>query len=41
MFPSLGISQHDIEFNTHTIIMLESLLGARFFGGLNDHFIRR
>jgi hypothetical protein len=33
MFPSPSILQHYDEFNTHTIITLEKLLGAGSFGG--------
>jgi hypothetical protein len=33
MFPSPNILQHYIEFNTHTITMLEKLLGVESFGG--------
>ncbi len=39
MFPSLGILQHYVEFNIHTIIMLEKLLGAGSFGGSIGHLV--
>jgi len=37
MFPSLGILQLYAKFDSCTIIMLENLFGARFFGGSIDH----
>jgi len=37
MFPSLDILQHYVEFNIHTIITLEKLLGAGSFGGSINH----
>jgi hypothetical protein len=37
VFPFPGILQHYIEFNIHTIITLEKLLGARSFGGFIGH----
>lgn len=30
MFPSLGIFQHYVEFNIHTIVIIEKLLGEIF-----------
>jgi hypothetical protein len=39
VFPSLGILQHYVEFDTHTIIMLEKLLGVGSFGGSIGHLI--
>jgi hypothetical protein len=40
MFPSLGILQHYTKFNTHTITMLEKLLGGGSFGGSINHLAR-
>ncbi len=37
MFPSLNILQHYVKFDTCTIITLEKLFGARFFGGSINH----
>ncbi len=37
VFPSLGILQLYAKFDSCTIIMLEKLFGARFFGGSIDH----
>jgi hypothetical protein len=37
VFPSLGILQHYVNFDTCIITMLEKLLGVRFFGGFIDH----
>jgi hypothetical protein len=37
MFPSPSILQHYIEFDIHTIITLEKLLGAGSFGGYINH----
>jgi hypothetical protein len=37
MFPSLGILQHYVEFDIHTIVMLEKLLGVGSFGGSTGH----
>jgi hypothetical protein len=37
LFPSLGILQHYVEFNIHTIVMLQKLFGARSFGGFINH----
>jgi hypothetical protein len=37
MFPSLGILQHYARFESHTIVMLEKLFGARSFGGFINH----
>jgi hypothetical protein len=39
MFPSLGIFQHYVEFNIHTITRLEKLLGAGSFGGYINHLV--
>ncbi len=41
MFPSLCILQDYIKFDTHTITMLEKLLGAQSFGGSISHLTRR
>jgi hypothetical protein len=40
MFPSPGILQHYIEFDTHTINMLEKLLGGIFLGISISHLAR-
>jgi hypothetical protein len=37
VFPSLGILQHYVEFDIHTIVMLEKLLGVGSFGGSTGH----
>jgi len=37
MFPSPGILQHYVKFNTRTLITLEKLLGVRSFGGSNGY----
>ncbi len=37
MFPFLGILQHYIEFNIHTIVTLEKLFGVGSFSGFIDH----
>jgi len=39
MFLSLCILQHYIEFDTHTIVSLEKLFDARFFGGSIGHLV--
>ncbi len=39
MFPSLSILQHYAEFNTCTIVTLQKLLGAGFFGGSVGHLV--
>jgi hypothetical protein len=41
MFPSLGILQHYVEFNIHTITRLEKLFGAGSFGGYISHLLCR
>jgi hypothetical protein len=41
LFPSLSILQHYVKFDTHTINMLEKLLGAKCFGGSIGHLIHR
>jgi len=40
MFPSLGILQHYVEFNIHTITTMEKLFGVGFFGGSICHLVR-
>jgi hypothetical protein len=37
VFPSQGILQDYVEFNTHTIIMLEKLIGVGSFSGSISH----
>jgi hypothetical protein len=37
MFPFLGILQHYIEFDIHTIATLEKLLGVESFNGYINH----
>ncbi len=37
MFPFLGILQHDIKFDTRTIVTLEKLLGVGSLGGSINH----
>jgi hypothetical protein len=39
MFPSLGILQHYVEFNTCTIVTLEKLFGVKSFGGYIGHLV--
>jgi hypothetical protein len=38
MFPFLVILHHYAEFDIHTIIILEKLLGVRSFGGFINHY---
>jgi hypothetical protein len=40
MFPSLGILQHYVEFDIHTIATLEKLLGVGPFNGSIGHLVR-
>jgi hypothetical protein len=40
MFPFPCILQHYVEFNIHTIAMLEKLLGVGSFSDYIDHLIR-
>jgi hypothetical protein len=40
MFPSLGILQHYIEFDTHTIVTFKKLLGEGSFNGSISHLAR-
>jgi hypothetical protein len=37
MFPSPGILQRYVKFESHTIIKLEKLFGVGSFGGSIDH----
>jgi hypothetical protein len=37
VFPSPYILQHYVEFDIHTIVTIEKLLGEIFFGGFTDH----
>jgi hypothetical protein len=39
VFPSLGILQHYVKFDIHTITMLEKLFGAGYFGSFIGHLI--
>jgi hypothetical protein len=41
MFPSLGILQHYVEFDTHTIVMLENLFVGGSFNGFISHLVHR
>jgi hypothetical protein len=41
MFPSPNILHHYVEFDIHTIVTLEKLLGAGSFGGSIGHLARR
>jgi hypothetical protein len=40
VFPSLGILQHYIEFNVHTIVMLEKILVLGLFNTIMGHLVR-
>jgi len=39
VFSSLGILQHYVEFDTHTIVTLEKLLNVGSFGGFINNLI--
>jgi hypothetical protein len=40
VFSILGILQHYVEFDTHTIVTLEKLLNVGSFGGFINNLIR-
>jgi hypothetical protein len=40
MFPSPRILQHYVEYNIHTTLVLEKLLGRGSFGGSIGHLVR-
>jgi hypothetical protein len=35
-----NILQHHVDFDTHTIVALEKVFGARFFGGSMNYLVQ-